>query len=100
MSGTEPDSPTLVTTLLRALKAPAGAVWDALPPYRLVQGALKAKEISPNGGHMILIGSEIVEVDEFTFDQLKVGEPLRARCTRSNRAITIDRLVPGGNGRE
>ena len=92
------NSSALVNLLWRALKVPANAVFEALPPYHRVEGRLEAKEVGRNGSYLILIGGEMVEVDWLTFDTLKVGEALRARCTRSNKAITIDRLVPGGNG--
>ena len=73
---------------------PVRIIWDIMPPYPMIQGVLEAKEISPSGKHIILIKTDIVEVDGFTFDILKVGEALRARCTKSNRAIRIDRLIP------
>ena len=92
------NSSALMNLLWRALKVPANALLEALPPYRRIEGRLEAKEVGRDGSYMILIGSEIVQVDWLTFETLMVGEALRARCTRSNKAITIDRLVPGGNG--
>ena len=80
--------------LWRALKAVGRAVGDAVPPYRRIEGRLVAKEPGPEGKHYILVDSEVVEVDWLTFETLEVGEPLRIRCTRDNKAINIDRLVP------
>jgi len=85
-----------VAAVWSMLQKPMRILWDIMPPYPIIQGILEAKEVSPHGKHMILIGMDIVEIDEFTFEILKVGEALRARCTKGNRAIRIDRLIPGG----
>ena len=69
---------------------------DAFPPYRKVEGPLENKETGSNGKRYICIGSARVEVDENTFNSLVEGENLRVRYTRGNRAINIDRLMPGG----
>lgn len=66
---------------------------DPLPPYKWVEGRLEAKETRPSG-YFILVGQQIVEVDWLTFEILSEGEALRVRSTRSNKAISIDRLVP------
>ena len=71
-----------------------GSVLDPIPPYRWVEGHLEAKDSRPGGDYFILVGGEIVQVDWLTFETLSEGEALRVRCTRSNKAISIDRLVP------
>ena len=53
-----------------------------------------AKEAASDGTYYILVNEEMVELDWFTFDTLMEGEALRIRCTRDNRAISIDRVVP------
>lgn len=86
---------------------PAGQIWrrlkywgwalqDAFPPYRLVEGSLDSKDTA-NGKTYLCVASAKVEVDKDTFDVLVLGEDLRVRYTRGNRAINIDRLV-SGNG--
>ena len=73
-------------------------VWnllDALPPYRKVEGLVDSKETGPDGKLYLAVGSARVEVDAATFDALIVGESLLVRYTRGNRAISIDRLLPG-----
>jgi hypothetical protein len=77
----------------RALLSTASALLDPLPPYRWIEGRLDTKEERP-AGHFLLVDGEIVEVDWLTFQTLSEGEALRVRCTRSNKAISIDRLVP------
>lgn len=72
-------------------------VWtlvDALPPYSRVEGPLEAKEMDPRGRHYILVESAWIEVDGATFDTLEMGERLRVRYTKGDRAINIDRLQP------
>lgn len=71
---------------------------DSLPPYHVVEGPLKSKEPSLNGVFYLQIGLSKVEVDSFTYGSLEVGEMLRIRCTRSHKAINIDRIVPPQNG--
>ena len=88
------DSWSATDWLWRLLKAAIGAVVDAVPPYRRVEGRLEAKEIGPGGLYHILVDSEMVQVDWLTFDTLMVGEALRIRCTRDYKAIAIDRLSP------
>ena len=83
-----------IASVWHRMGIPVRIIWDIMPPYPIIQGVLEAKEVSPSGKHMILIKTDIVEVDGFTFEILKVGEALRARCTKSNRAIRIDRLIP------
>ena len=75
-----------------------GWVWtltDAIPPYRKVEGPLETKEMDPDGGFYINVGGARVEVDTATFGWLVVGENLRVRYTKGNRAINIDRLLSG-----
>ena len=67
---------------------------DAAPPYQKVNGPLESKATDPNGEFYICVGSARIEVDRATFDTLTVGESLRVRYTRGNRAINIDRLLP------
>ena len=74
-----------------------GWIWnlaDAIPPYKIAEGHLDAKEPGTNGRYYIRVGSARVEVDLATFETLDVGESLRVRYTRGNRAINIDRLLP------
>ena len=68
---------------------------DAFPPYHKVEGLLENKERSSNGRFYIYVGSARAEVDAATFNTLVIGENLRMRYTRGNRAINIDRLLPG-----
>jgi len=64
-----------------------------LPPYPIIEGQLSAKERGPEGAYHILIdANEIIEVDSFTWSTLIIGEPIRIRCTRENKAIYIVRL--------
>ena len=73
-------------------------VWnlaDALPPYRIAEGLLEGKETNDRDKYYVTVASAKVEVDEATFNTLVVGENLRVRYTRGNRAINIDRLMPG-----
>ncbi len=77
------------------LFARLGWSWlETLPPYRKIEGRLDAKETAPDGTCLILVDSQMVEVDWLTYDMLLEGEALRIRTTRSNKAINIDRLVP------
>ena len=79
--------------MIRALSEAFAAFVDPLPPYKWLEGRLDAKE-HRFGRHFLLVNREIVEVDQITFDTLTEGEALKVRSTRSNRAISIDRLVP------
>ena len=63
-----------------------------------IEGPLKGKEPGLNGTYYLKIGLTKVEVDAFTYDSLEIGEMLRIRCTRSQKAINIDRIVPPQNG--
>ena len=84
---------TVVNTLWRVVRSVPNALLNAMPPYTWVEGRLDAKEMSPDGAYFILVREEIMEVDWLTFDKLMVGEALRIRCTRDNRAVSIDRLI-------
>ena len=88
------DPSAIVRRTWRTARSLLEHLWDAVPPYRWIEGNLVAKEAAPDGRYLILVDEEPVHVDAFTFDKLMVGEPLRVRCTRQNRAISIDRLVP------
>ena len=73
-------------------------VWeitDVMPPYHQVCGRLEAKERDCNGKFYVCIGLVKVEVDESTSNGLSIGEKLRVRHTRGNRAVNIDRLWYG-----
>ena len=78
----------------RWLKSWIWSLADAFPPYHRAEGLLEAKERDPSGRCYISVGSARVVVDEATFNMLVVGETLRVRYTRGNRAIDIDRLLP------
>ena len=60
----------------------------------MVQGRLIDKNKSDFGDCHILVEQELIIVDEMTFNALVVGEALKLRITRDNRAIEIKRLVP------
>ena len=72
-------------------------VWtliDAVPPYRTVEGTLGDKGVGSAGRPYILLGVNRMEVDMGTLDALEVGERLKVRNTRGNRAVNIDRILP------
>ena len=83
---------------MEQLKNWLSSIGDSLPPYHLVKGPLKGKEPGLNGTYYLKIGLTKVEVDAFTYDSLEIGEMLRIRCTRSQKAINIDRIIPPQNG--
>jgi len=69
--------------------------FDIFPPYVIVEGLLEGKEhIEGSSEYRIHISSQKIEVDSYTFDILMIGETLKVRHTRSNKAINIDRLIP------
>ena len=70
------------------------SVWKILPPYKVVQGRLVDKNKNDFGDCHILVEQELIIVDEMTMNTLGVGEALKLRLTRDNRAIEIKRLVP------
>ena len=70
------------------------SVWEILPPYKIVEGRLIDKSRSDFGDYHILVGQELIIVDEITMNTLVVGEALKLTLTRDNRAIEIKRLVP------
>ena len=88
------NSSVVPKRLLRAALSVIRAVLAAVPPYRNIEGLLMDKEAGRDGSYYILVDDEMVEVDWLTFDVLMVGEALRIRATRDNRAINIDRLMP------
>ncbi len=94
MIGTSMEPATLAARLAHALKGMLLAVWEVLPPYKTIEGRLTTKECAPDGTHYILVEDQIVEVDWLTFEKLMPGEALRAKVTRKNKAISIDRLLP------
>ena len=88
--------PTLIAWLLSKLRYVVWSVKDALPPYHTVEGYLETKATTADGSkHYIWVASTRIEVDPQTFELLIVGENMRVLCTKSNRAINIDRLIPG-----
>ena len=84
----------LALSFWRWLKSWLWHLADALPPYRIVEGPLEAKETDDSGAYFVTVASARAEVDEATFNTLVVGETLRVRYTRGHRAINIDRLMP------
>ena len=84
----------LLKSFLRGLLTTAASLWDVIPPYRQIEGRLKAKEANAKGVFYLLVEDEILEIDHLTFDELMVGEALRVRSTRARKIITIDRLIP------
>ena len=86
----------MVNWALRSLRFWIWTLVDAIPPYQRAEGLLETKETDSTGRiHYICVASAKVEVDKSTFETLIVGENLRVRYTRGNRAINIDRLMPG-----
>lgn len=79
----------------RLLKSCIWSLVDALPPYRKVEGLLESKETGPDGKLYLHVGHAKVVVDRATYNVLTIGESLRVRYTRGQRAINIDRLMPG-----
>ena len=80
--------------LLRTISIILTTLKDAIPPYRKIEGVLDGNESSKDDNYFLLVGNEIIQVDELTFNELMVGEALRIRSTRSMKAISIDRLTP------
>lgn len=77
-------------------------VWmlaDSAPPYRITEGTLDDKGVDDKGIPFIVVASEKVSVDGGTMNALSLGEALRVRHTRGNRAVNIDRILPP-NGEE
>ena len=70
------------------------AVYKVLPPYKVIEGRLIDKNKSLDGECHILVEQELIVVDEITLKTLVVGEALKLRLTRDNRAIEIKRLTP------
>ena len=90
---------TLVKIFSARLESVMESLTDALPPYRTAQGVLDAKETCDDGKFYIHVAGSRVEVDETTCQTLEIGEMLKVRYTRGDRAINIDRYLPH-NGRE
>ena len=92
--------PTFLERVFSRLRYWVWTLVDAAPPYRRVEGFLETKQTDAGGGkHYIWVASTRIEVDSATFELLIVGENMRVLCTKSNRAINIDRLVSGGGPR-
>jgi hypothetical protein len=85
---------TLVKAFSERLESVLGSLTDALPPYRTAQGVLDAKESCDDGKFYIHVADSRVQVDEATCQILEIGEMLKVRYTRGDRAINIDRYLP------
>ena len=90
---------TLVKAFSERFESVVESLTDALPPYRTAQGVLDAKETCDDGKFYIHVAGARVEVDEATCHILEIGEMLKVRYTRGDRAINIDRYLPH-NGSE
>ena len=66
---------------------------DIMPPYRVIEGLLENKE-EDGGEFFIHVSSKKVRIDEHSFTLLMIGENIKVMTTRSQRAITIERLLP------
>ncbi len=87
---------TIFERIVTSLRRAAWSFNDVLPPYRTVEGYLETKARGlESGRHFIWVASTRIEVDAETFELLIVGENMRVMCTKSYRAINIDRLIPG-----
>ena len=84
---------TLVKAFSERLESVVESLTDALPPYRTAQGVLDAKETCDDGKFYIHVAGSRVEVDEATCHILEIGEMLKVRYTRGDRAINIDRYL-------
>ena len=83
-----------IPKVLSVLRSGGANFVDIFPPYKRVEGQLRDKGTASHGEHNLLIEEQIVLVDWLTFETLIVGEPLRILMTRTNRAISIDRVSP------
>jgi len=90
---------TLVKVISGRLESVLDSLTDALPPYRTARGVLDAKESCDDGKFYIHVADSRVQVDEATCQILEIGEMLKVRYTRGDRAINIDRYLPQ-NGTE
>ena len=90
---------TLVKAFSERFESVVESLTDALPPYRTALGVLDAKETCDDGKFYIHVAGSRIEVDETTCHILKIGEKLKVRYTRGDRAINIDRYLPQ-NGTE
>ncbi len=68
-------------------------LWDAIPPYRNIQGLVNAKEIDEDKQYFIVIDVDKISVDRSTFHALEIGENVHVLYTRGFRGIRIDRLL-------
>ena len=88
--------PNFFARIMARLRHVAWSLNDVLPPYHTVEGYLETKARGMESGrHFIWVASTRIEVDAETFELLIVGENMRVMCTKSYRAINIDRLIPG-----
>ncbi len=78
------------------IRTSVASLVDAVPPYHIFEGPLTDKSRDDDGRCWIRCGGNRVEVDPYTYGALEVGERLRLRYTRGNKAVSIDRLVPPG----
>ena len=87
----------LLRTVATTIRTSIASLVDAVPPYHIFEGPLSDKARDESGKCWIRCGGNPVQVDPYTFEALEVGERLRLRYTRGNRAVSIDRLVPPGD---
>ena len=86
----------LIAWTLSKLRYFVWSVNDVLPPYRTIEGYLETKASNTETNKFyIWVASTRIEVDSRTFELLIVGENMRVMCTKSHRAINIDRIIPG-----
>ncbi len=86
----------MMKAVAATIRTSVASLIDAIPPYNIFEGALTDKARDESGKCWIRCGGNPVEVDPHTYEALEVGERLRLRYTRGNRAVSIDRLVPPG----
>ena len=87
----------LLKVVAATIRTSVASLIDAVPPYYVFEGPLTDKARDERGKCWIRCGGNPVEVDQHTYEILEVGERLRLRYTRGNRAVSIDRLVPPGD---
>jgi len=83
-----------IPKVLSVLRSGGANLVDMFPPYKRVEGQLRDKGTDSHGEYNLLVEDQIVLVDWLTCETLIVGEPLRILMTRTNRAISIDRVSP------
>ena len=84
----------MVISVLEKVKMLISGGLDWCPPYKNVAGLLEVKEVDDLERYFIYISSEKIQIDLATFEILVIGENLKVRFTRAQKAINIDRLIP------